>query len=523
MTFEAASMSQRSMDAKSENLFCELTEHWHTHSNKALFILSNQKSITFGEAFKQTQKLAAVIVALGVEQGDRVAAQVDKSPTAVLLYLACLQVGAVYLPLNPSYTQTEIDYFLQDAEPRLFVHRPEITPDIDGDLVHIVLATLGAEGEGSLTQNLAGIEPLLKIASVTASDLAAVLYTSGTTGRSKGAMLTHANLSSNCQALVDCWQFDHQDVLIHALPIFHIHGLFVACNMAFKSACSMVFLPTFNARSIIQYLPKATVLMGVPTFYTRLLNEPELGVDCCQHMRLFVSGSAPMTIDTHQQFYQRTGQNVLERYGMTETGMICSNPYVGERKPGAVGLPLPAVQLRIVDRSSAKELAVGDVGAIEVRGPNVFKGYWRMPEKTAEEFRDDGFFVTGDLGRVDEDGYLHIVGRDKDLVISGGYNIYPKEVEVQIDALAGVQESAVIGLPHKDFGEAVTAVVVLNAGSNLSAVDIKAQIAANLAKYKQPKQIIMVDALPRNTMGKVLKNELRVDYKHLYQTIAIFR
>ena len=519
MTSSSSSSTQQFYTRTGGNFFHRLTRDWHMHLDKELFILPGQRAMSYRVALDRTQRLAAVLVALGVEPGDRVAVQVDKSPMAVLLYLACLQVGGVYLPLNTSYTQAEISYFINDAVPQLFVHRPDFKPEFSHENSQMRLATLDANGVGSLTQNLATIELLSVVKKMAADDLASILYTSGTTGRSKGAMLSHDNLSSNCQALIDCWQFGEQDVLIHALPIFHIHGLFVACNMALASTASMVFLASFKAQEVLEYLPQATVLMGVPTFYTRLLKDPNLGKDRCQNTRLFVSGSAPLAVDTHEQFQQRTGLAVLERYGMTETGMICSNPYDGARKAGTVGVPLTGVDLRIVDRVTATELAQGEVGIIEVRGPNVFKGYWRMPEKTAEEFRDDGFFITGDLGRIDKDGYLHIVGRDKDLVISGGYNIYPKEVELQIDALSGVIESAVIGLPHDDLGEAVTAVVVLAPNAPLQETDIKSQIAVDLAKYKQPKRVLMVDALPRNTMGKVMKNELRNVYASLYQEI----
>ncbi len=519
MTFSSSSPTQQLYTGRDGNFFHRLTRDWHTHLDKELFLVPGQRVMSYRVALDHTQRLAAVLIALGVEPGDRVAAQVDKSPMAVLLYLACLQVGGVYLPLNTSYTQTEISYFINDAEPQLFVHRPDFKPEFCHANSQMRLATLDANGVGSLTQNLATVERLSIVKKMAADDLASILYTSGTTGRSKGAMLSHDNLSSNCQALIDCWQFDEQDVLIHALPIFHIHGLFVACNMVLASAASMVFLASFKAQEVLEYLPQATVLMGVPTFYTRLLKDSNLGKGRCQKIRLFVSGSAPLAVDTHEQFQQRTGQAVLERYGMTETGMICSNPYDGVRKAGTVGFPLIGVDLRITDRVTATELAQGEVGIIEVRGANVFKSYWRMPEKTAEEFRDDGFFITGDLGHIDKDGYLHIVGRDKDLVISGGYNIYPKEVELQIDALSGVIESAVIGLPHDDFGEAVTAVVVLAPNAPLQEADIKAQISVGLAKYKQPKRVLMVDALPRNTMGKVMKNELRNFYAGLYQKI----
>jgi malonyl-CoA/methylmalonyl-CoA synthetase len=501
------------------NFFHRLTRDWHMHLDKDLFILPGQSAMHYSIALDRTQRLATVLVSLGIERGDRVAVQVDKSPMAVLLYLACLQVGAVYLPLNTSYTETEVLYFLGDATPKLFV----LSPNSKFDLNHIAAGcrheTLGINGEGTLTRTLLSAQPMLVVEDMSGDDLAAILYTSGTTGRSKGAMITHGNLASNCCALIDCWQFEHQDVLIHALPIFHIHGLFVACNMVLASTASMIFLPSFNAQAILDYMPEASVLMGVPTFYTRLLQHPELTYEHCQHIRLFVSGSAPLAVDTHKQFLQRTGKKVLERYGMTETGMITSNPYENERRPGSVGFSLPGVQVRIVDRDKGTAVSMGEVGSIEVRGPNVCKGYWRMPEKTAEEFQDDGYFVTGDLGNFDVDGYLNIVGRDKDLVISGGYNIYPKEVEIQIDAIQGVIESAVVGLPHHDFGEAVTALVVLEQNCQLQDADIKSHIKPVLAGYKRPKKIIFVDALPRNSMGKVMKNELRNIYQRLYSEI----
>ncbi len=348
-------------------------------------------------------------------------------------------------------------------------------------------------------------------------DAAAILYTSGTTGRSKGAVLTHGNLASNCEALLAEWRFTAADRLIHALPIFHTHGLFVACNMSLTAGATMIFLTRFDVDEIIDLMADATVLMGVPTFYTRLLKSPRLDTQATAGMRLFVAGSAPLSADDHAAFNERTGHRILERYGMTETCMITSNPYDGERRPGAVGMPLPGVQIRITDRESGAPLPQGEIGSIEVRGPNVFQCYWRMPEKTASEFRDDHFFITGDLGLIDSDGYLRIVGRDKDLVISGGYNVYPKEVESLIDELPEVVESAVIGVPHPDLGEGVTAIVVVRPGEVLDRARVLEALSESLARYKQPKEVIMVDELPRNVMGKVQKNELRNRYADIYK------
>jgi malonyl-CoA/methylmalonyl-CoA synthetase len=349
-----------------------------------------------------------------------------------------------------------------------------------------------------------------------ADDIAAILYTSGTTGRSKGAMLTHNNLASNAEALAAYWRFTNDDILIHALPIFHVHGLFTATNVILRSNASMLFLPKFDADDIFAVMPQATAMMGVPTFYVRLIQDERLTPEATKHIRLFVSGSAPLLAETHRAFTAKTGHHILERYGMTETGMNTSNPYEGERIPGAVGFPLPGVSLRITDPETGKEVAQGEIGMIEVKGPNVFKGYWRMPEKTAAEFRADGFFMTGDLGKIDEKGYVHIVGRGKDLVISGGYNVYPKEIETEIDGIPGVVESAVIGVPHPDFGEGVTAVVVPKPGASLKEADIIAAIKDRLAAFKVPKRVVFVDAFPRNTMGKVQKNVLRETYSGLY-------
>ncbi|HEY1876320.1 MAG TPA: malonyl-CoA synthase, partial [Rhizomicrobium sp.] len=448
--------------------------------------------------------------------GDRVAVQVEKSPNAVCLYLACLRAGAVYLPLNTGYTPSELSYFVADAEPRLFVCASRNLEKISGVLPKIDYLTLDDDGGwGSLIQEAAGQPQDFPDAEVGMSDLASILYTSGTTGRSKGAMLTHGNLCSNAESLRDTWHFTDRDVLLHALPIFHIHGLFVAINVTLISGASMILLPKFDLDAIFTSLPKATVMMGVPTFYTRLLGDSRLDPEITRNIRLFISGSAPLLADTHREWQARTGHAILERYGMTETNMNTSNPYDGPRVPGSVGLPLPGVELRIASKEGVA-LPQGKIGFIEVRGPNVFKGYWRMPDKTAAEFRADGYFITGDLGRIDENGYVHIMGRDKDLIISGGFNVYPKEIESLIDELPGVIESAVVGLPHRDFGEGVTACVVAGKDAILTEKNVLAALAGKLAKFKHPKRVIFVDELPRNTMGKVQKNLIREKFSKLY-------
>ena len=467
---------------------------------------------TCADVEAESARYAHLLCGRGVVPGDRVAAQTEKSPRALALYLACLRAGAVYLPLNPAYPERELDYFLGDAEPRVVVARPE---SVDGLAAlcerHGIgeLFGLGADGEGTLAEAGRAMPGRFDTVTRAAGDLAALLYTSGTTGRPKGAMLTHANLSSNAEVLHAAWGFREGDVLLHMLPIFHTHGLFVACHTSLFNGSPMIFCPRFDAAEARRLLPRATVFMGVPTFYTRLLALPGFGRDDCAGMRLFVSGSAPLPERTFEEFRGRTGHVILERYGMTECGMSTSNPLDGERRAGTVGFPLPGVDLRVAGDDSAP-LGPGEIGNVELKGPNVFPGYWRMPEKTAEDFTADGFLRSGDLGRIDEDGYVAIVGRGKDLVISGGLNVYPKEVELLIDRLDGVAESAVIGLPHPDFGEQVTAVVVRE--GDAAAPDGQAVIDAlrnGLANYKVPKQVFFVEALPRNSMGKVRKGELR--------------
>lgn len=473
---------------------------------------------SYGDMLALSGRLARRLVDRGVAPGDRVAVQVEKSAEALMLYLACLRAGAVYLPLNTAYTLAELDYFVGDAEPRLLVVAPARADAARSvaDRHGARIGTLDEAGGGSLTDGLDALAPDFDDVARGADDLAAILYTSGTTGRSKGAMLTHDNLLSNALTLVDSWRFTAADRLIHALPIFHTHGLFVASNVVLLSGGSMVFLSKFDPDAILRLLPSSTTMMGVPTFYTRLLQHPGLTREAASGMRLFTSGSAPLLAETHRQFRERTGHAILERYGMTETNMNTSNPYDGDRIAGTVGPALPGVDVRIVDPESGAPLASGETGMIEVRGPNVFSGYWRMPEKTASEFRPDGFFITGDLGLIDARGYVQIVGRGKDLVISGGFNIYPKEVETEIDQLPGVVESAVIGIAHPDLGEGVTAVVVREKGASIDEAGVMAGLSERLARFKQPKRVIFVDELPRNTMGKVQKNVLRDSYKGLY-------
>ncbi|HET8802151.1 MAG TPA: malonyl-CoA synthase [Marinobacter sp.] len=503
-----------------DNLFSTFAERMNLRLDKTFIETPEGRDYTYAQALALSSQLAGALQALGVAPGDRVAVQVDKSPEAILLYLACLRMGGVYLPLNTGYTASEIGYFLGDAEPALFVCRPDSLNDaqkIAKETGCPVVETLGTEADGSLMEKAAIAKPFEGVEPRAGDDLAAILYTSGTTGRSKGAMLTHGNLGSNARSLTEAWRFTESDRLIHALPIFHTHGLFVACNVILMAGGSLYFLPRFDADAIIEAMPRGTSLMGVPTFYTRLLQDDRLNADLVANMRLFTSGSAPLTADTHREFEKRTGHAILERYGMTETNMNTSNPYDGDRIAGTVGLPLPGVEVRITDADTHAPVPDGDIGMLEVRGPNVFKGYWRMPEKTREELLEDGFFVTGDLATRDERGYIQIVGRDKDLVISGGFNVYPKEVEQIIDEMEGVVESAVIGVPHPDFGEGVTAVVVPAPGASLSEEQIIGALSDKLARYKQPKRVFFVDSLPRNTMGKVQKNQLRETYKAIYQ------
>jgi malonyl-CoA/methylmalonyl-CoA synthetase len=503
----------------SENLFATFRSRFPADLSKTFLERPDGSIVTYADLIRLSGLLANALKRLGVKPGDRVAAQVEKSVEALLIYLAALRAGAVYLPLNSAYTTGEIRYFLGDAEPTVFVCRPEVAADMKALAATVgvpSVETLGSTGEGSLMEATRAETPEFDDVTQTRDDLAAILYTSGTTGRSKGAMLSHGNLESNAAVLRDVWRFAPQDRLLHALPIFHTHGLFVATNVTLMTGSSLIFLPGFNASEIIRLLPKATVMMGVPTFYTRLLARDDFTRELVAHMRLFVSGSAPLSAETHKEFRERTGHAILERYGMTETNMNTSNPYDGDRISGSVGLPLPGVEVRIADPETGRSLPQGEVGVIDIRGPNVFKGYWRMPEKTREEFREDGFFISGDLGRVDERGYVSIVGRAKDLIISGGFNVYPAEVEAAIEALPGIADCAVIGVPHKDFGEAVVAVVAPKPGADLEEKAIQAALSNELAKFKQPKRVFLTSELPRNAMGKVQKKELRDRYANIF-------
>ena len=465
---------------------------------------------SYAELVELSGRFANLLQLSRVVPGDRIAVQVQKSVEAIALYLAAVRAGAVFLPLNTAYTAAEVGYFLDDAEPAVFVCDSAREPEFAG--IDAKLFSLDGDGSGSFTAAAQSQPAAFDNSARAADDLAAILYTSGTTGVSKGAMLSHDNLLSNALTLADYWQFSSDDVLLHALPIFHTHGLFVATNIILSVGGSMIFLARFDVEQMLAQLPRATSMMGVPTFYTRLLADERFERELVAHMRLFVSGSAPMLPETHVQFEERIGQRILERYGMTETNMNTSNPYHGERRVGSVGFPLPGVEVRISDPETAQELAPEETGMIEVRGPNVFLGYWRKPEKTALELRENGFFITGDLGKIDADGYVHIVGREKDLIISGGYNIYPKQIETEIDALDGVLESAVFGVKHADLGEAVAVAVVALPGHDIDPEQLIRALEPRLARFKLPRQVFVLDELPRNAMGKVQKNSLRERY-----------
>ncbi|MFN4192237.1 MAG: AMP-binding protein [Tabrizicola sp.] len=462
---------------------------------------------TYAGLLAETGRLANALLSLGLRRGDRLLLQVEKCEAVLSLYLACLRAGVVFLPVNPGYTVAETAHFLTDAEPALAVTDPGRVADLAGLGARVMalpdLLALAAGQAAGFDDPVHGPE-----------DLAAILYTSGTTGRSKGVMLSRENLASNAEALVALWRFSERDVLLHALPVFHTHGLFVATNCVLYSGASMIFHRAFQPAAVLADLPRATVMMGVPTFYTRLLADPGLTREAAAHMRLFISGSAPLSPATHAEWQARTGHAILERYGMTETNMITSNPHDGPRRAGTVGMPLPGVEVRIAGPDGSI-VPQGEAGAIEVRGPNVFKGYWRLPEKTAEEFRD-GWFVTGDMGAFDADGYLSILGRAKDLVITGGLNVYPAEVEAALDELPGVAASAVIGVPHPDFGEAVVACVVPAGGADLAEDRIRSALRDRLAAFKIPKRVLVLDELPRNAMGKVQKAALRQTHAGLF-------
>ena len=501
------------------NIYNVFSSHFPTDSSTTFIETGDGYTWSYADLEKESARLARFLTDSGVQKGERVAVQVEKTPQAIFLYLACLRAGFIYLPLNTAYTESELAYFLENAEPVVVVCRaPDLAAfkQIAADKKVRHFYTLDESPEHSLLKLSETTESQFETVACSKDDVAVILYTSGTTGRPKGAMITHGNLAANGLALKEIWAFSQDDVLLHALPIFHIHGLFVACHCVLLSGSKMLFIPRFNADTIIKLLPRATVLMGVPTFYTRLLANPDFTAAVCNNMRLFISGSAPLLEQTFTEFQQRTGQTILERYGMTETGMNTSNPLEGERKAGTVGHPLPGVTARIVD-DAGEGVAFNTVGNLQVKGDNVFSGYWRMPEKTAEEFTPDGFFKTGDMATIDDDGYFSIVGRGKDMVITGGFNVYPKEIELEIDELDGVKESAVIGVPHPDFGEAVTAVVARDSSvTECTEENIIATLKPKLANYKIPKRVLFVDELPRNTMGKVQKNVLRETYADLF-------
>jgi malonyl-CoA/methylmalonyl-CoA synthetase len=504
-----------------ENLFAALRAAFAQDADSIAIETDGGLLYTWRDLDRATAMIANLLRALSLPDGSRIAVQVEKSVEALMLYLATLRAGYVFLPLNTAYQSAEIQYFLGDATPAVVV----CTGKNFGWVGKIAFKagarhvfTLNDDRTGSLLERAAHHSDVHDVAVKQPDDLAAILYTSGTTGRSKGAMLTHGNLLSNARVLKDYWGWRPGDVLIHALPIFHVHGLFVASHGALLNGSKMIWLGRFDPKLVIEKMAQATVFMGVPTLYVRMLAEPGLGKEAARNMRLFISGSAPLLIETFNEWKERTGHTILERYGMSETIMLTSNPYdvqQGERRGGTVGFPLPGVQLR-VRGDDGQELAAGEIGNIQVRGPNVFKGYWKMPAKTREEFTEDGWFKTGDVGKIDERGYVTIVGRSKDLIISGGYNVYPAEIEGYINEMPGVAESALVGVPHPDFGEVGVAVVILKPGAGIDGEQIVARLKSQLANFKIPKRCFVVDQLPRNTMGKVQKNLLREQHKQLF-------
>ncbi len=504
------SMLASAMAQADDNLFSILTQGLAGRTDQAFLLLPDGRSVTFGRLFADAARVTSWLERCGVQRGDRVVVQLDKSAAAVVLYLGCIRSGAVFIPLNTAYMPHEVEYFLADADPALVVA---------GAATSAASVTFGGRREilgGDLDEApWLGCTPARAVAPVGPHDPAAILYTSGTTGRSKGAVLTHQNLSSNMLVLHKAWRWQEGDVLLHALPIYHAHGLFVALHGALLNGSSVIFHEKFDVAAVIRDLPSATVFMGVPTFYTRLLDDARFDRSVCRSVRVFISGSAPLLDSTFAAFRDRTGHEILERYGMTEAIMVTSNPYDGPRRPGTVGFALPGVDVRIV-ADGGREAPPNEPGLLELKGPNLFSGYWRNPEKTAEEHTADGYFISGDVARRDEDGFISIVGRDKDLIISGAFNVYPKEVELVIDALPGIAETAVIGVPHPDFGEGVVAVVVAKPGAVADPVEIRAATSRQLAAFKRPKAVIVVDELPRNAMGKVQKALLRTQYGHLF-------
>ena len=485
-----------------------------TNNNATFLETDNGQAISYASFIGLAAKTANALVSAGLSPGDRVVVQAPKLVQTLALYGATVRAGGVYLPLNTAYTAAEMAYFIEDATPSVIVCEADALAMLEpiADRFGARVFTLNADGSGSFPEAVSGCSDEFETVPRKAGDLAALLYTSGTTGRSKGAMLTHENILSNAQVLTSLWQITNQDRLIHALPIFHTHGLFVAMNTATLAGAKVRLMGKFDLDEVIAQLPASTLLMGVPTFYTRLLSDTRFSGEICGNMRLFTSGSAPLLTETHVEFEDRTGHRILERYGMTETNMNTSNPYVGDRRAGTVGLALPETEVRVTEPASGEVLTDGQVGIIEVRGSNVFAGYWNMPGKTAEDLREDGFFITGDLGLIDADGYVHIVGRQKDLIISGGYNIYPKEIEAVLNDVEGVLETAVFGVPDADFGEAVMASVVPEVGREVSEAELVQAVSENLARFKHPRRYVTLASLPRNAMGKVQKAQLREQF-----------
>ena len=486
-------------------------------TKEKIFLINESKKLTYIEFHEVVNKISNYLIEIDLSPGDRVAVQAEKNIIQLALYVATIKAGGVYLPLNTGYTLNELEYFFDDAKPKVIVVDDKIQSKIDSiaSTSSASILTLNLDESGFLTERIKNYSTKFHAIARSENDLAAILYTSGTTGKSKGAMLSHRNLVSNSEVLRDVWKFSENDVLLHMLPIYHTHGLFVACNLLAIVGGSIIFLEKFDVKKALFWMKDATSMMGVPTFYTRLLASDELNTDATQHIRLFISGSAPLLSETHIEFERRTGKKILERYGMTETNMNTSNPYDGERKAGTVGIPLPGVEIRVVNEEGHL-VEHGKIGTIELKGENVFSGYWGMKEKTKEAFKKDGFFITGDLAQRDEDGYLIIVGRDKDMIISGGLNVYPKEIEDAINEMPNILESAVVGIQHHDFGEAVIAVVV-SSDKTLTEIKVLDFLKDKIAKYKQPKKILFLDELPRNTMGKVQKKVLRENYSDLFK------
>ena len=484
----------------------------YANSNK-IFIETESQKYSFKEFDDLVNKIANLLIASDLSEGDRVLVKLEKSIFSFALYIASIRAGGIFVPVNNDYTASEIDYFIENSIPYIFISNDESIKKVQNR--NLKTFSLNSDMSGTFLENIKTQNTSFVPIERKKNDIASILYTSGTTGRSKGAMLSHNNLFSNTRELLKIWKFNENDALLHALPIYHIHGLFVACNLCLISGAKIHFIQKFQTEKVIEYLPKSTVMMGVPTFYTRLLESKKLNFQITENIRVFISGSAPLLSETHKEFEKVTGHKILERYGMTETNMNTSNPYDGERRAGTVGIPLPGINIRITDPETNVKLGNEKIGMIEIKGENIFEGYWTMEEQTKDSFTVDGYFITGDLGKFSSDGYLSIIGRNKDLIISGGLNIYPKEIEVVIDGINYVKESAIIGIPHKDFGEAVLAIVVAN-NEKISETTIMKVIQTKLAKFKQPKKIIFVSELPRNAMGKVQKQTLRNNYNKLF-------